>query len=154
MGQIISIVYRPRELRAKPFDHFTRVSLDSATLRENYGIDGDAKGGHPERNINIMSHETLAALAEKGFKVAPGQMGEQLVIGELGADLNLLPRGTRLRLGESAVAEVTQPRVGCERFEQIQDISPIEAPNQMGILVRVVVGGQIAVGDSVEIMAS
>ena len=86
-------------------------------LVESHGIDGDAKGGSGDRQLNVMLAEALAELATEGFKTDPGAMGEQIVIA--GLDPASLVGGARLRLG-SAVIEVGIPRTGCARFEMIQ----------------------------------
>ena len=140
------------ECPAQPKDHYSRLPLQTARLIENYGIEGDCKGGHPDRQINLMSQETLRELATEGFKTAPGQMGEQLIIDDLDRDLNTLPVGTRLQIGAQAVVELIKPRTGCERFEAIQGHPPAEAAQRLGVIARVVTGGSIQVGDQVQIL--
>ena len=66
MTQIASIVYRPMG-QPNPKDDYLRLDLDDATLVAGYGIEGDAKGGHPDRQLNIMSYETLTILRGQGF---------------------------------------------------------------------------------------
>src|ERR1051326_761302 len=85
MNRLVSIVYKPQEAAATGKDYL-RVPLESAMLVEGYGIEGDAKGGNPTRNVNIMSAPVLEDLSAEGFRTAPGQMGEQLIIE--GLDVN------------------------------------------------------------------
>ena len=67
-----------------------------------------------------MIHEELfAELAEKGFRVHPGDLGENITTS--GIDLLSLPRGARLRIGEDALVEITGLRNPCR---QINDLSP------------------------------
>ncbi|HLV37502.1 MAG TPA: MOSC domain-containing protein [Spirillospora sp.] len=152
MGKITSIVYRPDDVPDKPAGHYSRVPLHSAHLLEGYGIEGDRKGGHPKRNLNIMAQESLSELAGEGFKTGPGEMGEQIVISGLAENLNSLPEGTQLQIGAQAVIEVGEPRTGCERFEAIQGKHPDTAAGRLGVMARVVKGGVIHVGDSVQIL--
>lgn len=149
MSEIVSIAYKPENLPDKPAHHYTRVPVQSAALIENYGIEGDRKGGNPKRNLNIMSFETLAELEGEGFNTVPGQMGEQIVI--KGLNVNALAVGDRLQLGE-AVIEVTDYRNGCDRFEALQGKQRTEVKGRMGIMARVVTGGTIAVGDPVSVL--
>lgn len=147
MPHVVSIVYTPRGVERKPPDRYARVPLDRATLVEGHGIDGDRKGGPGPRQLNIMLAETLAELAAQGRKVEPGEMGEQLVIA--GLDPADLAEGTRLRLGAEAVIEVGIPRTGCDRFERIQGTTKEAVEGRLGVLARVVTGGEVAVGDAV-----
>jgi MOSC domain-containing protein YiiM len=121
-------------------------------LIAGYGIEGDRKGGHPDRNLNLMAQETLNSLASEGFIAGPGQMGEQLIVDGLVQDLNTLPAGTQLQIGTQAVIELVKPRTGCERFEAIQGQSPSKVQARMGVMARVLTGGAIQVGDGVKIL--
>ena len=146
MAEIVSIVYKPEEME-QPAGRYLRVPLEKARLVAGYGIEGDAKGGHPRRQLNIMSADTLAALAAEGFTVEPGCMGEQIIV--RGLDVDRLAAGDRLRLGRTATIEVIQPRTGCDRFEAYQGKHPKEAAGRLGVIAAVVASGVIRVGDPV-----
>lgn len=149
MSQIASIVYKPQGMEV-PAHQFLRVELDEARLVAGYGIEGDLKGGHPDRQLNIMSYETLTNLRAQGFRTEPGQMGEQIVLHRL--DVNSLAPGTRLAVGSSAVIEVVKARTGCEHFSQIQGKPASLAAGQMGVMARVIAGGLIRAGDPVQVL--
>jgi MOSC domain-containing protein YiiM len=119
----------------------------TATLEPSQGIVGDRKGSSGERQINVMSTETLAQLSNDGFHTAPGEMGEQLVISNI--PINQFATGTRLRIGAEAVIEVVKPRTGCARFEHIQRCSRSDVAGRLGVMARVLSGGRISVGESV-----
>ncbi len=150
MIEVASIVYKPEDATSDPEDHYVRVPLSSAVLVAGHGIEGDRKGGHPKRQLNLMSLETLQALAEEGFKTMPGQMGEQITLREF--DVSILNKGDRLQIGEQACVEIVSHRTGCERFEQIQGKSPLLAAGRLGAMGRVVVGGTIHVGNPVKLI--
>ena len=152
MSQIISIVYRPADVPAKPEDHYSRVPVESAVLVQDYGIEGDKKGGHPKRQLNIMAQESMSALAKNGFQANPGELGEQIIINGLTQDLNTLPEGTQLQFGDHAIIEISTPRTGCDRFEAIQGRHPSEAAGQLGMMARVIQGGTINIGDQIKIL--
>jgi MOSC domain-containing protein YiiM len=147
MPRIASIVYTPRGVERKPDDRYARVPLDRATLVEGKGIAGDLKAGSRTRQLNVMRAETLSELAAEGRQTGPGEMGEQLVIA--GLDPADFVAGTRLRLGAEAVIEIGETRTGCARFEAIQGVTRQSVAGRLGVLARVVVGGEIEVGDPV-----
>lgn len=148
--QIISLTYTPENVERTPKDHFARVPLKTAKLIENYGIEGDRKGGHPKRQVNIMSAATLDKLSAEGCKIQPGEMGEQMIV--RGMAIDSLPVGTLLQLGESAVLEVTTPRTGCDRLEHIQNCRAEDVNGQLGVLSRVIRGGVVSIGDAVRVV--
>jgi MOSC domain-containing protein YiiM len=144
MSELVSIVYKPKDAAAST-EGYTRVPLEQAQLIAGYGIEGDAKGGSGGRQLNIMTAESLQRLAREGFHTAPGQLGEQLIIA--GLDVDSLPSGARVRIGESACVEVVEPRTGCGRFEQYQGKLRQEATGRLGVMARVLRGGLIRIGD-------
>jgi MOSC domain-containing protein YiiM len=149
-ARVVSIVYTPREIdMRRPQDHYTRVACERVTLVDFEGIVGDAKGGVGKRQLNIMAAETLAELRAEGFKTEPGDMGEQIVVA--GIVLASVTVGSRWRIG-SAVVEVTLPRTGCSRFEMIQGKPKQSVQGRLGVMARVVTGGEVAVGDLVEML--
>lgn len=151
MAHLVSIVFSPEEGEARPADCYARVPVDRTTLVEKRGIAGDRKGGGT-RQLNVMRAEVLADLQAEGFKTAPGEMGEQLVIA--GLDPAALRAGTRLRIGETVVIEVNIPRTGCGRFEHVQGKSKKRTVGRLGVLATVQIGGEIAVGDAVTVIAA
>ena len=151
MSKLVSIVYRPKNAQSSP-DGYTRAPLDEATLVAGFGIEGDAKGGGIGRNLNIMSAETMEQLASEGFIVGPGKMGEQLILA--GIDVNSLPEGARLRIGDTACVVLTIPRTGCAKFERCQDKPREDAAARLGMMARVEEGGTISVGDKITLLSS
>lgn len=149
-GRVVSIVYRPKDT-GRPQDHYERVAVDRVRLVEFWGIEGDQKGSSTSRQLNVMLAETLAELGAEGFKVAPGEMGEQIVVA--GVDPAAMVEGTHIKLGEATI-EIGIPRTGCARFEMIQDKPRTLVKGRLGVLATVVTGGEIAVGDAVEVLTA
>src|SRR5688500_2501574 len=146
MAELVSIVYKP-EGATPASDAFTRVPAPEARLEAGYGIVGDQKGGNVYRQLNVMGAESIRSLAPSGYKTAPGQLGEQLVIS--GFDIESLPEGTRLRIGDSAVIELLQLRDPCNRFESYQGRSMDGAVGKIGWMAAVVSSGAVRIGDPV-----
>ncbi len=150
MGEIISIVYQP-EATDVTHGEFFRVPINTVTLLAGHGIDGDRKAGrNPKRHLNIMMRETLDDLAQCGFKTNAGAMGEQLQI--QGIDIEALPSGTHLKLGDYAVVRLNKFRTGCVWLEHIQGQACTDTVGKLGLMASVIASGVITVGDHVEIV--
>lgn len=102
-------------------------------LRAGIGVEGDAHAGKAVRHrsrvardplqpnprqVHLMHEELFAELATRGFAVSPGDLGENITTH--GIDLLALPRATRLRLGPSAVVELTGLRNPCVQIDRFQ----------------------------------
>lgn len=151
MSEIYSIVYQPSPSVHEPPYRYNRVPIEQAKLIVGNGIEGDRKGlGNPNRQLNIMSYETVEALRAEGFKTNPGELGEQIII--KGLDVATLQPGTRLQLGDTAVIEVFKLRTGCDWFQQIQEKPREGVAGRLGILAGVLTEGTIRVGDPVRVL--
>ncbi|MEW5720901.1 MAG: MOSC domain-containing protein [Chloroflexota bacterium] len=108
------------------------------------GMEGDIHnkpGG--KRQVLLMDEETLHA-----FGLEAGRVRENITT--RGIELKTLAPGTRLRAG-GAVFEITQ---ACDPCKMIDDIRPglrAQMQGQRGMLARVVEGGELRVGDEIEI---
>jgi len=111
---------------------FSKTPRLSVILTAGYGVEGDAHYGQfvrhrylarrkpraPNlRQVHLVHAELHDELAEAGFPVEPGQMGENITT--RGVDLLALPTGARLHLGDTAVVEVTGLRNPCLQLEGI-----------------------------------
>jgi MOSC domain-containing protein YiiM len=151
MAAIKSIVYKPTSLKDQPGQvGYTRVPLTEANLVANYGIEGDRKGGHPKRQLNVMDDVTLAELSREGYPTDAGDLGENIIL--TGIDLRSLKRGTHLQLGADAVIEIVEPRVPCEQLTAIDERMPESVENRVGMICRVLQTGKIRVGDPVSVL--
>jgi MOSC domain-containing protein YiiM len=89
-----------------------------------------------------------------GFQVVPGDLGENVTTADL--NLNQLPLGTRLFIGNSAVVELTGLRTPCgliDRFKKGLKRAMINKSGlpkfKCGVLGIVRAAGEIAPGDAV-----
>jgi MOSC domain-containing protein YiiM len=149
MGSIYSIVYQPadREYRSRRSQGFIRVSVQQANLIAGHGIEGDRKAGHhPDRQVNLLSREWLLRMQDAGYRISPGQFGEQITLVDI--DLDQLKRGERLQLGDTACIEIRQARHPCSRLQVVQQL-PFEGLKAVGLMATVITGGTIRVGDPV-----
>ncbi len=123
--------------------------VNEASLRVDHGIVGDAHAGNWHRQISLLGYEVIEQFREKGAEVSFGDFGENLVVE--GFDLKNIGVGRRFAVG-TAVIEITQ--IGkichnhCEIFKRMGEcIMPGE-----GIFAKVIKSGEIAVGDSIELL--
>jgi MOSC domain-containing protein YiiM len=149
MPVLKSIAYRPKN-QPEPTIGYLRVSLAEANLVANYGIENDAKGGNPNRNLNVMDEITLAELTAEGYPSGIGTMGENLIIS--GLDLRTVQAGKHMQIGAEAVIELTKPRTGCHQLHAMDGRMPDSVEGRIGYICRVLKAGVIRVGDSVEIV--
>ena len=148
MSKIYSIVYQTKPSVNKEAYHYTRTPIDTANLIANHGIEGDRKAGkNKTRHLNIMSLETLQKHALDGYRVAPGEMGEQIIIE--GLDIGSLKKGELIQIGESAVVRINNRRSGCEWFERVQGKTRYI---DLGVMASVIESGKISVGDQVVVL--
>ncbi|MFJ3922949.1 MOSC domain-containing protein [Streptomyces sp. NPDC090022] len=152
---------------------FTKPNRDSITLLEGLGVEGDVHAGvtvkhrsrvaqdptQPNlRQVHLIHGELFEEVAEAGFTVEPGQLGENVTTA--GLDLLALPVGTLLRLGEEAVVEVTGLRNPCLQIDAFQDglLKQVVGRDDEGRIVRkagimgvVHEGGTIRPGDPISV---
>jgi molybdenum cofactor synthesis domain-containing protein len=117
------------------------------TFVVDWGLEGDAHGGHWHRQVSLLSRERIEAFRQKGADVAYGDFGENLVVS--GFDFATLPVGTLLRCG-TVVLEMTQIGKECHSHCAIyQAVGDCIMPRE-GVFARVLQGGVIHPGDEME----
>ena len=79
---------------------------EGGLLIAGHGLKGDAHAGPWHRQVSLLAQESVAKIMAKGLKLSPGDFGENLTTE--GIELTTLPIGTRLRVGQEALLEVTQ----------------------------------------------
>ena len=156
-----------------PAHTMTKQTHECIRLLAGLGVEGDAHMGatvkhrsrvardpsQPNlRQVHLIHAELHAALAEQGFQVAPGAMGENITT--RGVDLLGLPTGARLHIGGEAVVEVTGLRNPCAQLDGIQPglMAATLGRDEQGNLVRkagimgiVLAGGEVRVGDAIRV---
>ena len=151
---------------------FSKTPREHIRLLAGLGVEGDAHSGttvkhrsrvradpsQPNlRQVHLLHAELFAELHQKGFKLNPGDIGENITT--TGVPLLELPKGSQLQLGK-AVIEITGLRNPCSQLDAFQTglMKAVLDEDAAGKLIRkagimgiVRVGGLIRPGDDIQI---
>ncbi|MFH8606025.1 MOSC domain-containing protein [Streptomyces sp. NPDC018029] len=153
---------------------FSKPNRESVTLLAGLGVEGDVHAGtkvkhrfrvarNPDqpnlRQVHLMHEELFDELADDGYTVAAGELGENITT--RGIDLLGLPVGALLRLGDEAVVEITGLRNPCRQIDGFRaglmkkvvgrDASGA-VRHKAGVMSVVRQGGEVRPGDVIEVV--
>src|SRR6476660_6620829 len=161
-GTVVAVSRSAVHSMAKP-------NLDAIRLVAGLGVDGDAHQGvtvkhrsrvrrdpsQPNlRQVHLIHSELHDELRRVGYDVEFGRMGENITT--RGIDLLSLPTGSRLRIGDEAVVEVTGLRNPCTQLDGIQPglmqaVLDHDAAGNLvrkaGVMAVVITDGPVCAGD-------
>jgi len=136
MGRVLHLFRAPRK-------HAPMEELCEARALENAGFEGcaHARPGGGRRQVLLVDVETLRAM-----QLTPGIIRENITTE--GLDVNSLPVGQKLRVGELEleVSAVCEP---CELMEQIRAGLMTELVGRRGMLCCVTKGGTVRRDDEI-----
>jgi MOSC domain-containing protein YiiM len=118
--------------------------LERAFAVASQGLEGCAHANPPRREVLLVSKEHLDAVG-----VEPGAIRENVTVE--GVDVESWPPGQRVRIGE-ATLEITMVCDPCHKMDQLRAGLRAELDGRRGMLAHVVDGGEIALGDGVELV--
>jgi MOSC domain-containing protein YiiM len=151
----------------------SKPNKDAIRLLVGLGVEGDAHAGETVkhrsrvakdptqpnlRQVHLIHAELHDELRAKGYDVGPGEMGENVTT--RGVDLLGLATGARLRLGQTAVVEVTGLRNPCAQLDGVRpglmaatldrdtEGNLIRKAGVMGIVLS---GGEVRPGDPIAV---
>lgn len=142
-GRVVSV-----NLSEKKTVRKTPVGCGALVL--DRGFEDDAHAGDWHRQVSLLARESIDSMVAKGLDVGAGDFAENITTE--GIDLPALPLGTILRIGDSALIEVSQIgkvcHTKCAIYYQAGDcVMPRE-----GIFGVVREPGEVAVGDEVTVL--
>ena len=150
---------------------FSKNNQLAIDLVAGFGVSGDAHYGQTVqhrydkkkdpnrpnlRQVHLIQSELFDWVANKGYAIAPGDLGENITT--RGIDLLALPLGTRLKLGESAIVELTGLRHPCKLInslgQNLMDVMKDSTPKgemrpKAGVMSVVIESGKIMPDDEV-----
>ncbi|WP_395020177.1 MOSC domain-containing protein [Dongia sp.] len=152
---------------------FSKSTEMSIRLLKGQGVEGDAHSGETVkhrsrvrvdptqpnlRQVHLVHAELHDELTAAGFKVHPGDIGENITT--RGIDLLGLPTGSLLRIGRTAVIRITGLRNPCSQLDGFQHglTAAVLDRDTEGRLVRkagvmsvVLEGGEVVPGDPITV---
>ncbi len=143
-GEIVSVNISDRKgVRKK--------KVEEGLLVPEHGIENDAHAGNWHRQVSLLASESIDKMREKGLVLDAGDFAENITTRDI--DLLSLPVGTRLCVGENVVLEISQIGKEChERCAIYYQAGDCVMPRE-GVFARVIEGGKVRKGDSVEVFA-
>lgn len=153
--------------------HFSKTPSRSIRLVAGLGVEGDGHFGatvqhrsramkYPDapnlRQVHLLHAEFLDELAARFGPLGAGDLGENILT--RGVDLLSLTTGARLRIGASAMVELTGLRNPCAQIDRFRpgmmaacldralDGSLVRKTGVMGVVVS---GGDVTAGDAIEV---
>jgi MOSC domain-containing protein YiiM len=142
MGKILSVNISKNKGEKK-------YNINSGRVLIDMGLENDAHSGMAIRQISLLAAESIEKIRQKGLNVNYGDFAENLTTE--GIELYTLPLGTKIKVGNDVLLEVTQ--IGktclapCAIYHAVGDcVMPKE-----GIFVRVLSEGTINIGDEIVI---
>ena len=156
-----------------PTHSLSKANREVIVLAAGLGVEGDAHRGERVRHrsrvardptqpnlrqVHLIHAELFDELSAAGFETSAGQMGENVTT--RGLDLLGLPAEAKLRLGDSAVVEVTGLRNPCVQLDGLRPGLMAatlgrdgngELVRKAGVMAVVLAGGEVRPGDAVRV---
>jgi MOSC domain-containing protein YiiM len=117
---------------------------DRVSAIESQGIEGCSHANPPRREVLLVSKDHLDALG-----LTPGAIRENVTVE--GVDVHAWPVGQQVRVG-GALLEITMVCDPCHRMDELRDGLRAQLHDNRGMLAHVVEGGEIALGDPIEVV--
>lgn len=124
-----------------------KTPVDSIELVANYGVNKDAHAG-TGRQVSLLDFGSMEAMREKLPTIGPGAFAENIAVEGLNA-LGLAV-GQKIAIGTAAVLEITQIGKTCHHGCEIRRIVGDCIMPKQGLFAKVLTGGPVRAGDSLE----
>jgi MOSC domain-containing protein YiiM len=142
-GKIYSISISPERGQLK-----TEVS--QAVVIADFGIENDGHAGNWGRQITCLNRKSVEKTnKDHGLQTRPGDFAENIQMD--GLDFSTISIGSRLKLGNDVILEITQ--IGKEDHPSIVSSTfGVSLLPSEGLFCKVITGGVIRKGDDSEIL--
>ena len=144
MAKIIAVNISERKKTPK-------ISVPQARLIEDFGVEGDAHAGKWHRQVSLLAQESIdKAQGMRTDGLCHGIFAENLTTE--GITLYTLPVGTKLRIGQEALLEITQIGKECHDGCAIRELVGQCIMPKEGVFARVEKGGVVRAGDEITVL--
>ena len=122
-----------------------KTSMNQITLRQEWGVEGDAHAGKWHRQVSLLAGESIDRMRQKMPELDHGMFAENIVT--RGIDLSSLAIGERLMIGDRVILEITQIGKECHNAGcAIQRVTGECIMPKEGLFCRVIQGGSVTPG--------
>ena len=127
-----------------------KTPVEAAFISKDHGLEGDAHAGKWHRQVSFLSSESIESVKDQGLDVTFGDFAEN--IASVGVDWKTLPLGTRVKLGDAVVVEITQIGKECHNKCAIYYMAGDCITPREGVFAKVLEEGTIHCGDEIQIL--
>ena len=128
-----------------------KTPVPEIMIKEQFGVVGDAHADcQTHRQVSLLAIESIDKMRGKGMDLQCGDFAENITT--QGIDLVKLPVGTRLKVGNEVILEMSQIGKECHAGCAIREIIGDCIMPREGIFARVVKGGRVKAGDEIKVM--
>ncbi len=133
-----------------------RTPVKSAVLREDFGLEGDARSGPGQRQVSLLAIESIRKQPEcpkankRESSFGPGDFSESITTE--GLDLARLEIGDRLNIGAGIILEISKIGKECHKYCAIyHKLGDCVIPRE-AIFAKIIKSGRITAGDGIEVI--
>ena len=127
--------------------HTAKKAVESVFFKKDFGIKNDAHAGDTHRQVSILDDAAISKMKQKGVSLSQGSFGENIIM--KGLNLKALKIADQIKIGPTAVLEVTQIGKDCHEPCAIFKKAGYCIMPSEGIFARVVSSGKAKALDPV-----
>ena len=128
-----------------------KKSIPEGKLIENFGFEGDAHAGNWHRQVSLLAKESIErAQGMRTDGLCHGMFAENITTE--GIVLHTLPVGTKLKIGDTAVIEITQIGKECHDGCAIRELVGQCIMPKEGIFGKVLTPGTVKQNDEIIVL--
>jgi len=128
-----------------------KMPIKEGLIIKDWGLEGDAHAGKYHKQISLLGLDSMNKMRDQGVRINFGELYENLDVE--GLILYKLPLGTKLKIGEDILLEMTQIGKKDSYFLEINGKIVSSIMTKEGVFARVLEGGKVKAGDGIEVVS-
>ncbi|MEA1939078.1 MAG: MOSC domain-containing protein [Candidatus Caldatribacteriota bacterium] len=141
-GKIIAVCLSKMKKEKK------KITKEGLIIKD-WGLEGDAHAGKYHKQISLLGLDSINKMQDQGVTIKFGELYENLDVE--GLILHQLPLGTKLKIGEDILLEMTQIGKKESYLLEIDGKIVSSIMTKEGVFARVLKGGKVKAGDGIEV---